>query len=214
MMITGDEKMTRLTRAAVALAFVVAAALPASAQLAADVPAGTFKIDPTHASVTWRVSHMGLSNYTARFTKVDASLTFDPAKPEAAKLTASIDPMSVRTDFPFVEKENFDKTLAESAKWFDANVAKTITFASTAVKMTGAKTADVTGDLTLRGITKPVVLKVTFNGGMASHPFTKKPAVGFSATGMVKRSVFGMTANIPMIGDEVALLIEAEMLGS
>ena len=198
---------------ALASCLALLAALPAGAQLATDVPAGTFKIDPSHASLTWRVSHMGLSNYTARFTKLDATLTFDPAKPESAKLTASVDPMSIRTDFPFVEKENFDKTLAESAKWFNAGVAKTITFNSTAVKMTGAKTADVTGDLTLLGVTKPVVLKVTFNGGMKEHPMAKKPAVGFSATGTVKRSEFGMTNGLPFVGDDVNLLIEAEMFG-
>ena len=203
--------MIKLAPFAAALALAFAPPLPASAQLATDIPAGTFKLDPTHASVTWKVLHMGLANYTARFTKLDATLTFDPAKPEASKLTASIDPMSIRTDYPFVEKENFDKVLAESAKWFNAGVAKTITFTSTNVKMTGAKTADVTGDLTLLGVTKPVTLKVTFNGGMAAHPFTKKPAVGFSATGIVKRSEFGMKTNIPMISDDVALLIEAEM---
>lgn len=200
--------------AGLALAGLLAASLPVAAQLATDVPAGTFKIDPTHASLTWKVSHMGMSNYTARFTKIDATLTLDPAKPESAKLTASIDPTSIRTDYPFVEKENFDKVLVESAKWFNAGVAKTITFNSTAVKMTGAKTADVTGDLTLLGVTKPVVLKVTFNGGMKEHPFAKKPAVGFSATGIVKRSEFGMGNAIPVVGDDVTLLIEAEMFGS
>ena len=200
--------------AGLALAVAVAVSLPAAAQLASDVPAGTYKIDPTHASLTWKVSHMGMSNYTARFTKLDATLAFDPAKPETAKLTATVDPTSIRTDYPFVEKENFDKVLVESAKWFNAGVAKTITFNSTAVKMTGAKTADVTGDLTLLGVTKPVVLKVTFNGGMKEHPFTKKPAIGFSATGVVKRSEFGMGNAIPVVGDDVTLLIEAEMSGS
>lgn len=185
------------------------AALPASAQLATDIPAGTFKVDPTHVSVTWRVMHMGLSNYTARFAKADATLTLDPAKPEAAKLVASVDPLSIKTDFPFVEKENFDNVLATGAKWFNA---QPITFASTSVKMTGANTADVTGDLTMLGVTKPAVLKVTFNGGMAAHPFTKMPAIGFSATGTIKRSEFGLTAGIPHVGDDVALLIEAEMM--
>ncbi len=206
--------MKLLSSLALAAGLALAAVVPASAQLATDVPAGTFKIDPTHASVTWKVMHMGLSNYTARFATMDATLTFDPAKPETSKLTASVDPMSIKTDFPFVEKENFDKVLGESAKWFNGNVAKSITFTSTAVKMTGAKTADVTGDLTLLGVTKPVVLKVTFNGGMAAHPMSKKPAVGFSATGTVKRSEFGMTGGIPFVGDDVALLIEAEMQGS
>jgi len=188
-------------------------ALPASAQLATDAPAGTYKIDTTHASVTFKVLHLGLSNYTARFTKIDATLDLDPAKPEAAKLTASIDPNSIRTDYPFPEKENFDKVLAESAKWFNAGVSKSITFTSTGVKMTGANTADVTGNLTLLGVTKPTVLKVTFNKGYASHPMAKKPAVGFSATGAIKRSEFGMTNAVPFIGDDVTLLIESEFFG-
>lgn len=192
---------------------LILGALPASAQLATDAPAGTYKIDPAHASVTFKVSHLGLSNYTARFTKIDATLALDPAKPESAKLSAVIDPTSIRTDYPFPEKENFDKVLAESAKWFNAGVAKSVTFTSTAVKMTGAKTADVTGDLTLLGVTKPVTMKVTFNGGMASHPMAKKPAAGFSATTTVKRSEYGMTNALPFIGDDVTVLIETEFFG-
>jgi polyisoprenoid-binding protein YceI len=197
-----------------ALGALSASAQLASAQLATDVPAATYKIDPTHASLTWRVLHMGLANYTARFTKLDATLTLDPAKPESAKLTASVDPTSIKTDYPFPEKENFDKVLGESAKWFNGAVSKSITFTSTAVKMTGAKTADVTGDLTFLGVTKPVTLKATFNGGMAVHPFSKKPAVGFSATGSIKRSEFGMTGGIPFVGDDVALVIEIEFQGT
>jgi polyisoprenoid-binding protein YceI len=187
---------------------------PASAQLGVDVPAGTYTIDSTHASLTWKVSHMGLSNYTARFTKLDAKLTFDPAKPETSKLTATVDPTSLKTDYPNLAKVDFDKELVEGAKWFNANVAKTITFNSTAIKMTGPKTADVTGDLTLLGVTKPVTLKVTLNGGMKEHPFSKKPAVGFSGTGTIKRSDFGMGNYIPVVGDEVTLLLEVELQGS
>ncbi len=209
--------MKRIVSAAVHVAGVVGfgllSPLPVSAQVAADVPAGRYKTDPTHTSVTWKVPHLGLSNYTARFTKVDATLTFDPVKPELSKLTASIDPMSIRTDFPFVEKENFDKTLAESAKWFNGAVAKTITFTSTAVKMTSDKTAIVTGELTLLGVTKPLVLNVTLNGSMKEHPFTKTPAIGFSGSGTVKRSEFNMTSGLPYVGDDVSLLIEAEMIG-
>ena len=206
--------MKLLSSLALAAGVALAVTGPACAQLATDVPAGTFKIDPTHASVTWKVMHMGLSNYTARFARVDGTLVFDPAKPETSKLTASVDPLSIKTDFPFVEKEDFDKKLAKGAEWFNADVAKTITFTSTSVKMTGAKTADVTGDLTLLGVTKPLVLKVTFNGGMAAHPMSKKPAIGFSATGSVKRSEFGLKGGLPFVGDDVALLIEAEMQGS
>ena len=77
----------------------------------------------------------------------------------------------------------------------------------------GAKTADVSGNLTLLGVTKPVTLKAVFNGGMASHPMAKKPAIGFSASGTVKRSEFGMTNAIPVVSDDVNLVIEAEFIG-
>jgi polyisoprenoid-binding protein YceI len=208
--------MTMTVTKSLALAAVAALAAftPASAQVAIDVPAGTYAIDPTHASLHWKVSHMGLSNYTARFTKLDAKLVFDPAKPEATKLTASVDPTSLKTDYPNLAKVDFDKELVENAKWFNANVAKTITFNSTAVKMTGAKTADVTGDLTLLGVTKPVTLKVTLNGGMKEHPFAKKPALGFSGTGTIKRSDFGMNHLVPIVADDVNIELEIEFFAA
>lgn len=205
--------MKVLSSLAVAAVLALSNAAAAQAQLATEAPAATYKIDLTHTSVTFKVSHLGLSNYTGRFAKIDGTMTFDPAKPEASKLEVSIDPLSIRTDYPNVEKVNFDKELAESPKWFNAGTAKAITFKSTAVKMTGAKTADVTGDLTLLGVTKPTTLKVVFNGGMKEHPFAKKPAIGFSATGNVKRSDYGMTHLVPNIGDEVALIIESELFG-
>jgi polyisoprenoid-binding protein YceI len=178
-----------------------------------DVPAGTYKLDPTHASVTWRVVHLGLSNYTARFTKFDATLVIDPAKPEAAKLSAVVDPTSVRTDYPNPATINFDKEIATGDKWLNANVHKTITFTSTEVKPGPGNTAKVTGNLTLLGVTKPITLDVKLNGGLKEHPFSKKAALGFSATGTVKRSQFGMTAMIgPVVSDDVQLQIEAEMI--
>lgn len=190
----------------------LALATPTLAQTV-DVPAGTYKLDLTHASVTWRVVHMGLSNYTARFTKFDATLVINPAKPEAAKLTVSIDPTSVKTDYPNPAAVDFDKEIATGDKWLNANVHKTITFTSTAVKPGAGNTAKVTGDLTLLGVTKPVTLDVKLNGAMKEHPFAKKAALGFSATGTVKRSAFGMTAMVgPILSDDVQLQIEAEMI--
>lgn len=197
--------------AAVAAALLVATTA-AVANPAIDVPAGVYKVDPTHASVTWKVSHLGLSNYTARFTAIDAAVDFDPAKTDASKVTVSIDPTSLRTDYPFADKKNFDKVLAEDKDWFNAGVHKAITFKSSKVEMTGPKTAKVSGDLTLLGVTKPVTLDATLNGAIKEHPFAKKPAIGFSATGKVKRSEFGMGNFVPMIGDEVTLLIEAEFI--
>jgi len=204
----------KLSHLALSVALALAAAAPASAQLAVEAPAGTYKLDPTHASVLWKVSHLGLSNYTGRFVRMDATLTIDPAKPEGAKLEASVDPASIRTDYPAPEKHDFDKTLSQDAKWFNAVAFPSITFKSTSVKMTGAKTADVAGELSFLGVTKPLTLKATINGGMKEHPFAKKPALGFSAVANLKRSDFGMTHLVPNIGDDVQIIMEIEFFGS
>ena len=197
---------------AAALLASLALTTPALAQKV-DATAGTYKLDPAHASLTWKVRHFGLSNYTARFTKFDATLDIDPAKPEAAKLSVAIDPSSIKTDYPNVAKIDFDKELATSEKWFNAGKFPSITFTSTDVKPAGEGHAKVTGNLTLLGVTKPVTLDVVVVGATSAHPYTKKPAIGFTATGTVKRSDFGMTTNVGMIGDDVTLQIEAELLG-
>lgn len=193
-----------LTAAALSLAFTAFLA-PAHAQ----VPAATYKLDPTHASVTWKVKHMGLSNYTARFAKIDATLDYNPDDKSKAKISVTIDPKSIKTDYPFPDKKDFDTELSMSKDWFNAGEYDSITFNSTGVEMTGDTTAKVTGDLTMLGTTKPVVLDVVLNAAI-EHPMTKKPAIGFSATGTVKRSEFGMLKYIPLVGDEVQLLIETE----
>jgi len=193
------------------VAFGLSTALTAAAE-PVDVPAGSYKLDPTHASITFKVSHLGLSNYTARFKKFDADLTFDPAKPEGSKLNVSVDPMSITTDYPFPDQKDFDNKLATDEKFFNAGAHPEITFTTTSIEMTGDKTAKVTGELAMLGVTKPVILDVTLNGAMKEHPFAKKPALGFSGTGTIKRSDFGFDHLVPMVGDEVTLLIEAEFL--
>lgn len=176
---------------------------------AAELPAGTYKLDPTHASLIWKVNHMGLSNYTGRFTKFDATLTYDPKDPAKSTLEVTVDPTSVETDYPNPEKEDFNKKL-QGAEWFNAGKYSAITFRSTGVTSQDDKHGIVTGDLNFLGQTKPLTLNVTFNGGMAEHPFAKKPAMGFSATGTMKRSNWGFDTYIPTLGDEVQLIIEAE----
>lgn len=185
-----------------------AAQQPAAAAL--EVPSGTYALDPTHASVTWKVSHMGLSNYTARFTKFDATLNLDAAKPENSKLTVIIDPKSVRTDYPFPDKENFDAKIA-GKDFFDAAQYPEIRFVSTRMERLGADTGRVHGDLTFHGVTKPIVMDVKLNGAKA-HPMRGVGAVGVSATTTFKRSDFGVKKLVPMVGDEVTVLIEAEFL--
>lgn len=187
-----------------------AAALTATSASANDA-AGVYKLDPAHASVTWKISHLGLSFYTARFTKFNAELDIDPEKPADAKLSVTVDATSVRTDYPFADSKDFDKELVESPNFFNAKKFPEITFASTAIELTGDKSAKVTGDLTLLGVTKPVTMDVRLNGQIM-HPFKKKPAIGFSGETTIQRSDFGMTHLVPNVGNEVQLLIEAEFI--
>ncbi|MGK2284764.1 YceI family protein [Pedomonas sp. V897] len=199
--------------AAPLLAGGMAGSVAAVAQTAApalEVPAGTYKIDPTHASVIWQVNHLGLSNYTARFTKFDATLTFDPANPEKSSLTVTIDPKSVRTDYPFPEKEDFDAKIA-GPDFFDAARFPEIRFVSTRVERTGADAGRVHGDLTFHGVTKPVVMDVKLVGAK-KHPMRGIGAMGFSATTTFKRSDFGVNNLVPFVGDEVTVQVEAEFL--
>jgi polyisoprenoid-binding protein YceI len=191
---------------------------PADAPAPELGPAGTYDLDPTHASLTWKVNHFGLSNYTARFTGISGTLVFDPENLPASVLEVTVDPASVETDYPFDFKashpdspfDTFDQEISESDAYFNATAFPTITFKSTDITQTGPNTGTVTGDLTFRGVTKPVTLDVTYNG-TASFPWAPdQPKIGFSATGSLKRSDFGMDIMVPSLGDEVDLLIEVE----
>lgn len=188
------------------------ALLTAAPALAAplDAPSGKYVVDPTHTSVTWRVKHLGLSNYTARFTKIASTVELDAASPENSKLDVTIDTNSVRTDFPFPEKEDFDKVVGGDARFLDGGKFPQIKFVSTSIASTGPKTGKITGNLTLRGVTKPIVLDATFNGSLAPNPMMKTQKIGVSARGTIKRTDFGMTFGTQFLGDEVELQIEAE----
>jgi len=195
------------------LLIVLALPIQAKAQEATDLegmPSGLYELDKNHASLIWKVSHLGLSNYTARFTDFDIDIDFNAFEPAASRVRATIDPTSVETDFPEPEKKDFDKELAMKESWFNAEQFPQITFMSTSVEKTGDNTGKVTGDLTFLGVTKPVTLDVVFNKAIGNHPFANKPALGFSATTTIKRSDFGLTTYIPQIGDEVEIIIEAE----
>lgn len=168
-------------------------------------PAGNYKLDPTHASVTWSLSHAGLSNYTARFDKITGTLDFNPDAPEQSKVDIRIDPKSVSTGLP-----KFDDEIAMSGKYFNADQYPEIRFVSTGIKITGEATGLITGDLTLKGVTKPVTLDVTFNGAGKSFGNPGK-TLGFSATTKFLRSDYNMGHLVSFgIGDEVSLRIETE----
>lgn len=169
----------------------------------AKAAAGNYKIDPSHTSVVGRVLHGKLSYYTFRFDKVDGSYTYDPAKPEATKVTVTIDPASIDSNLPM-----FDKRLA-GPDFLDAEKYKTISFVSTAIKRSGMNRGTMTGNLSFHGVTKPITLDVTFNGG---GPAGRRIAMGYSATAFLKWADYGMDTGANNITDGVSLVIEAEFI--
>ena len=200
---------------------IATAEITAPAPITIAAPAGDYAVDPTHASVTFKLQHLGLSYYTLRFKTYDATVSFDPANISASKVTASIKPSDLIVGYPADYAKNHPGTkfksweddLANSTNFLDAAKFPAITFTSTSVEPSGERTAKVTGDLTLKGVTKPVTLDVTFSGETASHFFAKVPAVGFSAKGTFKRSDFGFDYLLPaVVGDDVQVEIEGDFI--
>ena len=168
----------------------------------AKVPAGEYVLDPHHASLLVKIPHMGFSNYTMRFDKLDGRFTYDPANWTATQVTITVDPTSINTGQP-----SFDKAIA-GPDYFDAAKYPAITFVSTAVDGQDGK-GTVTGDLTFHGVTKPVTLDVVFNG-VGPGMLGVGTRLGFSGTTHIKRSDFGVTAVSQFTGDDLELMFETE----
>ena len=176
--------------------------MPPVAMDPAQMPAGHYVNDTRHTFLVMSVRHMGLSHPTFRMNKVDATYDFDPAHPDASKVTATIDANSFDYGIPAVSTQF-------AGEFLDAANHPNITFTSTSIKRTGPNKGVMTGDLTLRGVTKPVTLDVTYDGYLNAMG----GRAGFSATGVVKRSDFGPNAMPPTIlSDEVWLKLELEFV--
>ena len=167
----------------------------------AKAAAGDYKLDKKHASVTLKLAHLGLSQYTMRFNGVDGGYTYDPAKPTASKINVSVDPTSIDT-----HDSAFNTEIAD--QFLDAGKYPTVTFVSTSIVPGQNGHGKVHGALTFHGVTKPVTLDVTYNGSLVG--MMKEHRMGFSATTVIKRSEFGATKYIPVVGDDVTVLIEVE----
>jgi polyisoprenoid-binding protein YceI len=175
-----------------------------------DMPSGVYELDKSHSSLHFRVKHMGLSNYTAQFTKFKANLSFDAKNPETSGLQVAINSNSVKTDYPFPKKKNFDKFISENENWLNSKKYPEIRFRSTSIRKTGSTKAIMMGDLSMLGVTKPAMFNVEFNGSYKNKPHAGVPALGFSATAKIKRSEWGFGAFVPAISDEVEIIIETE----
>lgn len=196
--------MKKLLAAAGAAAVMIATPVLAQTPGVPDVSrvaAATYKVDANHTQAVWSVDHMGFSILYGMFGSMSGTLTLDPAKPEAAKVSIEI-PMSGLT----TTSAGFTKHLS-GADFFDVEKFPTAKFESTSVVVSG-QTAKITGDLTLHGVTKPVMLDAKFTGAGA-NPMSKAPTVGFSATAKLNRSDFGLGRVVPVVGDEVSLKITA-----
>lgn len=179
-----------------------------------NAPSGAYTLDPNHSTITVRAQHFGLAYYTLRFNKVTGALNFNAENPEQSTIEATVDVTSL--DTPYTGERDFDSELQNSS-WLDSAGFPTATFRSTSVEQTGPNTARVTGDLTLRGVTLPLTLDVTYDGSHSPHPLgLQMSSIGFSARGTIQRSQFGVRELLATAGgndgvsDQVELVIEAE----
>ena len=164
---------------------------------------GEYRLDQRHASVVFRVNHMGFSRTVGRFNGVEATLELNTEAPEQSSIAAAIDAASVDSGL-----SSFDAFL-RSNRFLDATAHPQIRFVSRSVERTGGRTARIVGDLTMHGVTHPMTLDAVLNGA-GPHPFDGRTMVGFSATGRISRAQFGLDAFPQQVADEIEILIEAE----
>jgi polyisoprenoid-binding protein YceI len=189
----------------VGLAAALAGLLCAPALAKPSAPVGTYKLDSDHTQIVFEIRHMGISTFFGRFGKISGAVNFDQAAPEKGALDVTIDMHDIETHLP-----GLDSVVANDL--FQADKFPTATFTATKIEKRSDNTGVVTGDLTIAGVTRPVVLNVTFNGGRGSGEPMQPYRIGFDATATLKRSDFGLTHVIwtGFVADDVQLLIEAE----
>ncbi len=182
------------------LSFGLAVALASTVTLAAPVD---YKIDPTHTATVFSWNHFGFSTPSANFSDIQGVIKVDNAKPANSSVNVTIPLSSVNTNVPALDKE------FQEEAWFNAAKYPNITFKSTKVETKDKKHFKITGDLTVKGITKPVVLDAVLNK-QGEHPIAKVPAIGFNATTSFNRSDFGLGNYVPNVGDKITVNITTE----
>ncbi|MEQ8745381.1 YceI family protein [Pyruvatibacter sp.] len=189
-----------MTRLLTSLGLLLALALPAHAETV------DLDFDPDHTHIMFTVMHLGLARTYGEFERFDGRMVLDTNRPQNVVLELTIEVASLDSGLA-ARDENL-----MGGSWFDADDHPTMTFVATDFEATDDTTGTLTGDFTLLGVTRPVALNVVFNG-KASDPFSpRKTRWGFSATGAIKRSDFGMDFGTGFVADDVALIIETELL--
>lgn len=186
-----------------AVVFAQGAAAPAQpgSKNPALVTAGTYAVEPTHTQILFAYDHMGFTDNIGLITQPTGTLVLDPKKLSAATLSIDIPLVNLHTGIA-----KLDTHLA-SADFFDVAKFPTAKFVSTSVKIDG-EDAEITGNLTIKGITKPVVIEAEFKGA-GTGPMSKKATIGFAGHTMIKRSEFGLAYAVPIVSDAVELKIVA-----
>jgi len=164
-----------------------------------------YEFDTAHTQIIFFVSHLGFSFSEGEFLEFDGFIDFNRSEPVKSKVEITIDTNSIDMD---------DQKWNEHMKnedFFNVEKYPSMTFKSTSINVTGEKTAQIIGDLTILETTKPVTLDVRFNKA-GKHPFGDKYVAGWSATSALKRSDFGMKYGLPMIGDDVEIRLEVEAI--
>ena len=170
----------------------------------AKVTGGTYQIDPGHTQIIFAYDHLGFSNNLGIISESTGTLTLDPKNIAAAKVSVDVPVANIRTGVAKLDEHLMKPEFFDSAKFPKA------TFVSTSVKADGPTGAEIRGNLTIKGITKPVTLDAEFYGaGKAPAMMGGKENVGFIAKGTVKRSDFNMSYGVPMVGDTIELKIVA-----
>ena len=184
---------------------LTAAALLAAVASTAKAAPEAYILDASHSQILFSYNHLGYSTTHGMFSGFDGEIAFDQEDPAASSVNISFPVMSMLTGW----EQRFAHLM--SGDFFGASEGDMITFASTGIAVTGDNTAMITGDLTMNGVTKSVVLDATMNQA-GTHPMAEKPWAGFDATTSVLRSDFNVGNFAPFVGDEVQIMISIEAM--
>ena len=198
--------MTKMIHAGALVAAFLSLGAVAQAQPAGPKPdaveAGGYAIEPSHTKVLFSLSHLGFTTWYGEFGNASGRLSLDPKNLAASSLDVSVPVGSVNTNNTRLDGE------LKSADWFDAAKYPAMSFHSTKIVRTGATTANVEGDLTIHGVTHHEVLQAKFNAA-GVNMMSKAYTAGFEVSGVIKRSDFGVSKYVPVVGDDVTLIISA-----
>lgn len=162
-----------------------------------------YVLDPSHSQIVFSYNHLGFSTSYGMFSGFEGKISFDAEAPAASSVEVAFPVKTMLTGW----QERFDHFMTPD--FFGANADSNVTFKSTAIEVTGEKTAKITGDLTLNGVTKPVVLDAEMTQAM-EHPMQKKPWIGFNGSTVLKRTDFNLGQFAPYVSDEVTVQISIE----